>query len=365
MSTPPQGVQPQDWSNIPPELIAQILSGQTALPTYSAKAQGYLPPDAAWQAKNLNFMQDAQKSLWDPQFASMAGPAAYDANALQQALMEYQAPVTAGSDYLKNIVAKSPGTPRAFVAQGILDGLDPERALVQAQQVSKAQGFEWPTDAKTKATSKDMMDFAQTAWEKAMTDTPGQGTNDPYAKAGFTDPSARFTPEMMNSKLPKLDEHAKAAWLAKQAADRQAADATSQLMARATDPNSMRAKHINPDRMASSGPSMADQIAAQQAALLPAGMQFTPVNPNSAPNHASFTSIGGPTHHDVHQAQVNPIFQAQVQGNQGNFKAANDAWLAHQRANRDAAESTQAYGSPFLMQMMARQNALRAAGVLQ
>ena len=211
--------------NIPPELLQQLLQQMMAQGEYST-SKGWSPMHQVTQAQALNLQQDMMTTLFDPRFAMMIGEGAYDPNAMALAMQQYDAGSNEGQTFLQNVLTKSPDSPRALIAKALMKGYDPTTAVAEARAAWEANGMDWP-----KVTDKDGMEvddpsitqFAQDGWTQLMSDRAATGTNDPFTAAGFTDPTARFTPQMFSdlvdaetgrTKMDVLNEQAKATRLA-------------------------------------------------------------------------------------------------------------------------------------------------------
>lgn len=216
--------------DIPPEVYAWLMANMQSLPEWS-KSSGYEPMDLSSQSKGLNFQQDFQNFLFDPQFAMQAGPTAYDPYSMQMAMQEYQPAMTAGEDKLVNVIQRSPASPEALVAMALLGvdknlqpvapPMDARSAVQQAKAAWEAAGNkDWPEpDSKG---NDSMASFAQSSWDALMSDTPQQGTNDPFTKAGFTSPDARFDEQLFDpsGRVAGMEAKTKAAQSKAEAASR-------------------------------------------------------------------------------------------------------------------------------------------------
>lgn len=351
---------PIDWSTVTPEMIQQLVGQGAALPTYSASKKAYLPWDSGDQKAALSLANGLQDWMFDPRNAQLAGEGAYNSNAMQLAMQQYAPAVTAGQDYLNNIMSKSQGSPQAVVAELLLQGLSPQEALIEGRRQIESGGGKWPSDPMDAGVDdKRIVDFANSAWEKYMADSPQQGTNDPYARAAFSDPSMRFTPMMMDKSLGgKLDradaskaamEKAQAAW-----AGQRNRDDTYAANLRTVEEHAPTDPRANPF----------EALAPGSGTITVPGMGTIDVIPAAREDFLTRWK------HD-HQAQApvsqpfNPLAQNATHATLNWAKDANAAAMAAGHATVKANETAAQYGSPFMMEYAQRMALARQLGIAQ
>lgn len=348
--------------NIPPELISQLLAMLQGNPEYSQK-NGWLPMDGSDQRGALNFTQDLMGQAQDPMFAAMLGPAAYDPNAMALAMQTYQAPVATGQQFLEKVAGD--GTARGFVAAAILGGDTPEVAL---QRVVGEYGG---ADAlgKDGEVSKELKSFAEDAWTGLLSDSPGSGTKDPFTQAGFTNPEARFTPEMYDQTLGDKSAKAKQA----QAAAKKATSAADEWAKQHAQTTAISSKAPAggtgaPQAQPAPGahlPGIAAPVPAQDVIgqYVQQAIQANKPNLTPATSRLAIGPAQGPA--VMPKGQFGPsanVYQNQQQANLGAYNATNENTIAQAHALARSRADTQAYGSPFLLQLATRLAGARGFG---
>jgi hypothetical protein len=274
--------------------------------------------------------------------------------------------VSYGTDSLKNVISHAPNSPEAVIAKKMLPesvggkGMSAQQAVQEATAEAKQLGAPWPTEVKdgvdTGMPSKDLLKFAQKSWDGLMGDTPGQGAPTPWTKAGLSDPSMRFTPDLYNDRLGVARERADAQRTAMKAMqkkfdDEQKAVDSSHRMADAY-PQQRRFA----EEHSSAGGFNPLQFGAPGALSINTGMGTIDLAPSGESSGNVFDQWI--RSHPAPQVQTNKLGDQLQRANMDAMKASNNAWLSTARATHRANEDTQAYGSPLLMQLMARQRAL-------
>lgn len=352
--------------DIPPELIQWFLQQQAALPKWSVGEQAYQPMDLGAQQGALNFNQDYTSWLFDPRMAAMAGPGAYDPVAMQMAMQQYDPGSNEGEQYLSKIATKNIGSPEAIIATAIMEGKTPDEAVSFALE-------NLDLDPNDPAVAEKYGKTASTYFDKYMSDRSPTGTNDPFARAGLSQPTMQFTPEMFAPKLPQLQQSADAdlAAVRQARAPMERAQQESMRLGQQAQARAMQ-DAVNFQRGGVQPPPM---LAPPNPATLPPGALGNPSSGFSLESLMNAPAAAGAARPPVQGPKPGPgVGKAPNYGMDAatqNFARANaratksqqSRGLEAMKAQAQANDSVNTYGSPMMMQLMQRMAAARQLGI--
>ena len=196
------------------EMIYRILQAMTTPGEWTnSGGGGYQPPDVGSMAAELNYQQDYMSQAEDPWLRLLSG--AWEAGDFQPSVTEKtEGMKNDGATYLTNIIAKTPGSFEAHVADAIMAGDSYTDAYTKTAALDKFKGTDYADS--TKPLAIEAKTFAQDAWSKYMTDTPGTTTREvkenPTIQAaldmGYVDPRWQYTPDAVSPHLAAARQRA-------------------------------------------------------------------------------------------------------------------------------------------------------------